>query len=73
MLMELKASPTSPSEESETKVEETFFAFSTAWPVTVVPPIWTVSVPLVNESENGSYREGSEAYTSPLAPEPSAY
>lgn len=44
--MLLKARPTRPSLLSETKVEDTFLAFSTAWPWTVVPPMTTVSVPL---------------------------
>lgn len=43
--MLLKARPTNPSEASETKVEDTFLASSTAWVLTVVPPMVTVSVP----------------------------
>jgi len=44
VLMLLKARPRRPSPGPETNWEETVWAASTAWPVTVVPPTETVSV-----------------------------
>jgi hypothetical protein len=45
VLMLLKAIPMSPSDVSVTKEDETLLASSTAWVLTVVPPMVTVSVP----------------------------
>lgn len=47
VLILLKAIPMSPSDSSLINEEETLLASSTAWPVTVVSPILTVSVPTV--------------------------
>lgn len=50
VLMLEKANPTSPSDPSEVKEEETFLASSTAWPLTTVEPMVTVSVPTEPEA-----------------------
>ena len=50
VLMLLNERPTSPSEPSETKDDETWVASSTAWFLTVVLPIVTVSVPTVPDA-----------------------
>lgn len=50
VLMLLKARPTRPSEVSEVKEEETVLASSTAWPLTTVEPMVTVSVPTLPDA-----------------------
>ncbi len=45
MLMLLNARPSRPSAVSDWNSDEIVLASSTAWPVTVVPPTVTVSVP----------------------------
>jgi hypothetical protein len=45
VLMLLNDKPRSPSEASETNADETCLASSITWPVTVVSPTVTVSVP----------------------------